>query len=90
MESDLLAIRFRQMPIKLTITNKDFAERLNITPQMLVRYQKGETIPTADILIRIKTIFNFDMNWLLNEKEKDEFVKKQIICRPKICYYSGA
>ena len=90
MDNSLLAIRFRQMPIKLNITNKDFAEQLNITPQMLVRYQKGETMPPADILVKIKTVFNFDMNWLLNEKIKDDFVKKQIICKPKICCYSGA
>jgi len=87
---NLLAIRFRQLPIRLNITSKVLAEKLSITPQMLIRYQKGEAVPSAEILIKIKSLFNFDMNWFLNEKIKDEVVKTRIILKAPICCYCGA
>jgi transcriptional regulator with XRE-family HTH domain len=86
----LLAIRFRQLPIRLGLQSKELAEKLSITPQMLIRYQKGEAVPSAEILVKIKSLFNFDMNWFLNERLKDEVVKTKIILKAPICCYCGA
>ena len=52
------------------MTQQQLAEKLIVTPQAVSRWEKGETEPDADTMIKIAEIFNVSYDYLIDGKEK--------------------
>ncbi len=51
--------------IRGRLTQQDFAERLGVSRNTLVRYENNKRIPDADFLQRLVSDFGADPQWLL-------------------------
>ncbi len=47
------------------MTQQQFAQRLGVSRNTLVRYEKGDRIPDATFLAQVISEFGIDANWLL-------------------------
>ena len=56
--------RIRMLRLMLKMTQKDFAESIDINQSMLSRYESGQTQPTADVLISISRKYGVSVDWL--------------------------
>ncbi|WP_336776846.1 helix-turn-helix domain-containing protein [Paenibacillus sp. MMO-58] len=45
-----------------------FADKLGISQERLSEIEKGKTKPSADTLQQLRSKFQVDLNWLLDEK----------------------
>lgn len=50
-------------------TQKDFAQRVGIKQNTISQYERGERIPTPDVLIRLHQACNITIEWLLVGEE---------------------
>ncbi|MCR5748359.1 MAG: helix-turn-helix domain-containing protein, partial [Lachnospiraceae bacterium] len=48
----------------LHMTQRDFAEELGLQPSTLSGYEKGNIIPSTDILLKIARKYNLSLDWL--------------------------
>lgn len=53
------------------LTQKEFAEKLNVVRQTVSKWEKGISVPDADMLILISQKFNVSVNSLLDIPEKE-------------------
>ena len=59
-------------------SNKEFADRINIVPSTILAWD-DEHFPKGDILKRIHSVFNVDINWLLTGKETPYLPEKTLL-----------
>ncbi len=59
----VLAIR-----VELGLMQKDFAAKLNLTPQVISDYEKGRRKPGFDFFYHLVTVFNVDVLYLFTGK----------------------
>ena len=57
-------VRFRQMRKDLKLKQSALAERLGVGLSTVQRYEKGATLPTADVLERVASL-GVDLHWLI-------------------------
>ncbi len=61
------------------MTQKEFANKLNVTAQAVSKWENGRGIPDIEILQKISTEFNINIDSILNgKKQKSTFPKKYI------------
>ena len=53
------------------LSQKELAEKINVTEASMSRYIKGERIPRIDVLVKIASVFNVSIEYLLGLKELD-------------------
>ncbi len=53
-------------------TQEEIAIRLNVVRQTISKWEKGLSVPDADILIKIATLFDVSVSELLGSKLEDE------------------
>ena len=77
--------RLKEKRIKCEKTQKDLAEYLNISPQSVSKWEKGEALPSLEYLPRIAEFYKCDINSFFEEhkisiedmlKELKEYVEK--------------
>lgn len=85
-----LGQRIKLLRKKFQMTQKDLAERLNVTFQQIQKYEKGRNFPSYITLIKIAELFKVDIRYLyknmtvnkLNDStiipEEDKGVKKML------------
>lgn len=56
--------RIKELREKHGLTQKQFAEAVQISPTTLVSYEVGGKYPSYAILVRISTQFNVSLDWL--------------------------
>lgn len=64
MTRDNFAKRFTEFCNTISDIKSDFAKKLNITPQALQKYLKGERMPLPDLLEKLNSL-GCNINWLL-------------------------
>jgi phage repressor protein C with HTH and peptisase S24 domain len=57
--------RIKIIRSKLNLSQKEFAEKLNIKQNMLSYYESGRSQPPIDVVEKISITFNINTNWLL-------------------------
>jgi len=62
--------RFRLIREKIGITQSDLGEKLGIQFQHVSKYERGETVPTWENLIKLNELYEVNINWLLTGKGK--------------------
>lgn len=84
-----LGNRLRTIRKNLSLTQGDFADKLGITKQTLLRYEKGLRAPGADILLRIVEFAQINPEWLLTGKEQpDQPSYASVLCDQEPVYPS--
>ena len=64
---------------KNQMTQKEFADRLNVTAQAVSKWENGRGIPDIEILQKISTEFNIDINSILKGKNQKRKISKKYI-----------
>ena len=62
--------RFRLIREKIGITQTHLGEKLGIQFQHVSKYERGETVPTWENLIKLNNLYDVNINWLLTGKGK--------------------
>lgn len=57
---------------KNKMTQKDFADKLNVTAQAVSKWENGRGIPDIEILQKISAEFNINIDSILNGKQKND------------------
>lgn len=62
--------RLKLIRKKKGITQSELGEKLGIQFQHVSKYERGETVPTWENLIKLNQIFDVNINWFLTGKGK--------------------
>ena len=60
-------------------TQKDLADKLNISDKAISKWETGTNLPTIDMIYKISTLFNVSFQKLLKIRLEDEHVDEKII-----------
>lgn len=64
------------------LSQKELAEKINVTEASMSRYIKGERTPRIDVLVKLANVFNVSIEYLQGLKEVDDFNEiKRIVAR---------
>ena len=62
---DDLASRIRQQRERLSLTQDALARALNVTPQAVSKWERGENAPDISLLVPLAALFEVSIDWLL-------------------------
>lgn len=77
---NIIAQNITELRKKEKLTQVEFAERLNYTDKAISKWERGESIPSIDVLKQIADMFNVKVDFLLTE---GSFEEKQDLIIPK-------
>lgn len=76
--------RIKELLKSKKITQKELAQRVNITESALSHYIKGDRIPSGDVLANIACALNTTANYLMEKEDiLDFYGVKRILARNK-------
>jgi transcriptional regulator with XRE-family HTH domain len=61
--------RLRKLRIKNNYSQKNVAERLQISPSIVSGYETGERTPSTEILLALSYLYNCSTDYLLGKRE---------------------
>lgn len=67
----MIAKRIKELRTQQKLTQKELAERLNLTPKMISFYELEQRTPPSDIIIKLAKIFNVSTDYLLGNEPDD-------------------
>ena len=76
MNQDKIGSFIKSIRMDNNLTQKEFAERLNVTYQAVSKWENGKNIPDIGIIKQISEEFNVDIDEILNGEKKDKENKK--------------
>ena len=59
----LIKERIKQLREALNLKQKEFGEPININLQQISKYERGEINPSLEIIEKIGTYYNINLNW---------------------------
>ena len=79
-------MKFEEKVIELMkqegLSQKQLAEKINVTEASISRYLKGERVPRIDVIVKLANVFNVSIEYLQGIKEVDEYEDiKRIVAR---------
>ena len=69
MDQDYIANKIKELRIKNNLTQKEFADKMNVTFQAVSKWENGKSIPDISILKKISEEFNINIDELLGNTE---------------------
>ena len=63
--------RIRRLRIQKGISQKEFADQIGLHPAQYNRYEKGENIPSTDILGKLADALNVSFDYLYEGQKED-------------------
>lgn len=60
--------RLRSLRIKFGYSQKQVADKLNMSPSIVSGYETGERTPSAEILLSLSYLFNCSVDYLLGRQ----------------------
>ncbi len=76
--SDIISKRIKSKREKLSITQKEFAERVGVSPAAINQFEKGEKKPSPDVLTRIAKELGVSTDYLLGASEENLFFSENV------------
>ncbi len=61
-----LGNRLKEIRLELKMIQKDFAEKLGVSPGFLSELEKGKTTPGIFVLTRLSQVFNINIDYLIS------------------------
>ena len=79
-------MKFEEKVIELMkqegMSQKQLAEKINVTEASMSRYLKGERVPRIDVIVKLANVFNVSIEYLQGIKEVEEYEDiKRIVAR---------
>ena len=71
----MLGEKIRQLRKKNGLSQEDIAEKLNVSRQMISKYELGETLPDLEKIEALTKMFGVSYDYLLKEKEEHSALK---------------
>lgn len=68
--NDIIGTRIRQYRAQLSMTQRELADKLGLTPKMVSFYENNERFPPYDILIKLSDIFGVSVDTILGREDK--------------------
>ena len=68
--SNSLSMRIKELRTSKNLTQKEFAETLNISTVSVSSYETGVTTPSLDMIINISNRYNVSIDWLCGLSDK--------------------
>lgn len=70
-----LGNRLKELRIKFCFTQKDVAQRLNVSSSVVAGYEQGNRCPSTEILCRLADIYQCSTDFLLGrERDKNKIL----------------
>lgn len=69
-------LNIKSLREELNLTQKEFAERINTTNKNIWAYENGLAQPSIELLIKMATVFNVSVDYLIGRTDEDGIVKK--------------
>jgi transcriptional regulator with XRE-family HTH domain len=66
-----LGRRIRSARRALGVAQGDFAQRIGVNRNMVIRYERGQAVPRARVLVRIAREGQVTVEWLLGQANED-------------------
>lgn len=67
-----LGKRIQELRKKNNLTQQELAKRISISHPQIVRYEKKDVQPPADVLSRMADVFNVSIDYLVNGNKSDK------------------
>lgn len=67
---EILSTRLKELRNELDITQVSFASQIGVTQAALSAYEKGDRIPSIDVLVNISKKYNISIDWLCGLSSK--------------------
>ena len=64
--------RLKELRQELNLTQKEFADKVELSNQAICNYEKGDKNPQLDIVYKIAETFNVSIDWLCGRVEEKE------------------
>ncbi len=77
---NIIAQNITELRKREKLTQAEFAERLNYTDKAISKWERGESIPSVEVLKQIADMFGVKVDYLL---EEGSFEEKQDLVTPK-------
>ncbi len=77
---NIIAQNITELRKQKKLTQAEFAERLNYTDKAISKWERGESIPSIEVLKQIADMFGVKVDYLLQE---GSFIDKQDLVLPK-------
>ena len=76
-----LGERVKRLRRKLKMTQRDMSKKLGVTPQQVLKYEHGRDGIKIDFMIKLATIFNVTLDYLIlgNAYDENSYAVKNII-----------
>ncbi|MCQ2742609.1 MAG: helix-turn-helix domain-containing protein [Bacilli bacterium] len=71
MNNTSFCTKIKEKRVALELTQKDLAEKLNVTPQAISRWESGDVEPSLGAIKEMASIFGCSVDELLSDSEKD-------------------
>lgn len=71
-KKNVFAEHLRELRARLSLTQKEFAQRVSITPATLSSYENGTKSPPISTVIRIAEEYKISLDWLCGIKNDEE------------------
>ncbi|MET3617183.1 transcriptional regulator with XRE-family HTH domain [Peptoniphilus olsenii] len=69
----------RNLRIKNKLTQKELADKLNLSRPTIGRYETDERFPDKDVIIKLADIFNISLDTLFDRNFKDKLIQEEEI-----------
>lgn len=80
MDQEKIGNLLKDIRQKNNLTQKEFADKLGITPQAVSKWENGKNIPDIGVLKEIKKLYNIDLDYILDgESNKKESKRLYVI-----------
>jgi len=66
-----LSVRLKQQRMQTGLSQKEFAEKINLAYAQYNRYERGDNVPNAETLSKLADALNISVDYLLEGEEKD-------------------
>ena len=64
--------KYRKVLYKLNLKQSELATKLNVSAQRISDVVNGRSSFTEEQYVKLKRLFNVNLNWLLDDENKDE------------------
>lgn len=78
---NIIAQNITELRKREKLTQAEFAERLNYTDKAISKWERGESIPSVEVLKQIADMFGVKVDYLL---EEGSFEEKKDLINPKV------
>ncbi|MGG1480482.1 helix-turn-helix transcriptional regulator [Bacillus smithii] len=79
--------RLKALRLQMSLTQKDMANLLEISRQAYGRYEKGESEPSVEAIIKLSEFFNVTTDYLLGRTDQNEQILNELLDQKLLLFF---